>query len=281
MGRLIMVSEAAKRVGVTSQTIRNWGTNKVLRLIRNGNGYYVDEDTISALSDNIRDVEKSRTALERIRRAYRREKDEIYREREEDCAERRYFHIAFGQRRFIASILYLMQLNGDLTEKEYLALQSVADGNGLDYVAEKFSMTRTRARQLIEKAFRKSNSLDNIAERLKKMEDLERENRELRESYMHLQGTVLSGDGTTEALVAVLSRKIEDCGFSVRVNNVCRTEGLATIKDICRLSEREFRSLRNMGYQSVSEVKEYLRANGVSFGMQTEELFEIYRNKKC
>lgn len=52
--RLIQVAEAAKRLGVSRQTLENWGKNGTLKIRTIGkpvNSHWVDADTIEALAD--------------------------------------------------------------------------------------------------------------------------------------------------------------------------------------------------------------------------------------
>ena len=64
MGKLISVQDAAKRLGVCDQTLKNWAKDGTIQLKGMGKGsrkFWVDEDVIAAISDNaIKDREGER-----------------------------------------------------------------------------------------------------------------------------------------------------------------------------------------------------------------------------
>jgi len=58
-------------------------------------------------------------------------------------------------------------------------------------------------------------------------------------------------------------RPIEDLDFSVRVRNVCDRAGIKTLTDLCAMSERDLRGLKNLGNTSIKEIHQLLAAEGL------------------
>jgi DNA-directed RNA polymerase alpha subunit len=54
--------------------------------------------------------------------------------------------------------------------------------------------------------------------------------------------------------------------LSVRPGNCLRAEGIYTLDDLCRMSERQVWSIPNMGRQSLNEIKEALAKIGRTLG---------------
>lgn len=65
----------------------------------------------------------------------------------------------------------------------------------------------------------------------------------------------------------LLDKKISDCNLSIRVKNICRQNGLETVKDVCRLHKVDWFKLRNSGKKSLCEIDDFLKDNGLDWGM--------------
>ena len=61
MTKLISVTEAAKLLGISRQTLENWGSRGVINIKEmggHGHSHFVDQDTIEVLADTMQDVER-------------------------------------------------------------------------------------------------------------------------------------------------------------------------------------------------------------------------------
>ncbi len=69
----------------------------------------------------------------------------------------------------------------------------------------------------------------------------------------------------------LLLKPIEELELSVRAHNCLINAGIKTILDLVNLSEDEALKIKNFGRKSLSEVKESMKAFGLSFGMNIKE----------
>jgi hypothetical protein len=77
-----------------------------------------------------------------------------------------------------------------------------------------------------------------------------------------------------ETAVDVFDMKIQQLNFSARTHNCLRRAGINTLGDLCRLSEGELKngSIRNLGPQSLEEIKTKLAAYGLELGLPDKEI---------
>ncbi len=69
----------------------------------------------------------------------------------------------------------------------------------------------------------------------------------------------------------LLLKPIEELELSVRAHNCLINAGIKRILDLVNLSEDEALKIKNFGRKSLSEVKESMKAFGLSFGMNIKE----------
>ncbi len=66
---------------------------------------------------------------------------------------------------------------------------------------------------------------------------------------------------------ALLNKKVTELNLSVRTTNICLSNGLNTVRDICRLAKTDWLKFRNGGKRSLSEIDNFLKGNGLDWGM--------------
>ena len=57
---------------------------------------------------------------------------------------------------------------------------------------------------------------------------------------------------------------IDELGFTLRTNNCLKRHGVKTIGELCNMTENEVKSVRNLGSNSLEEIKTKLAEHGVS-----------------
>ena len=62
-----------------------------------------------------------------------------------------------------------------------------------------------------------------------------------------------------------LDIKIEDCNLSVRTRNICKTNGIETLGDICKLHKTDWLKFRNGGKKSLLEIDNLLHDHGLDW----------------
>lgn len=78
----------------------------------------------------------------------------------------------------------------------------------------------------------------------------------------------------------IMDRRIADSGgedLPTRVQNVLRNEGIETIGDLCRMTEREIMRCPNFARASLTAVKEWLIARGLRLGMDFSTHIKVER----
>ena len=85
-------------------------------------------------------------------------------------------------------------------------------------------------------------------------------------------GTNGGARGSSGALRELLQRPIDECGLSVRSVNSLKNSNISTLGDLVRYSEDEMLKVKNVGEKALGEIADLLRREGLSFGMQFDEV---------
>jgi DNA-directed RNA polymerase subunit alpha len=75
-----------------------------------------------------------------------------------------------------------------------------------------------------------------------------------------------------EEVESKLSKPIEELDLSVRASNCLENQGIKTLADLVKMSEREMLQIRNLGKTSLKEIKKKLADIGLSLGMNVDLL---------
>ena len=298
--KLIQVTEAAERLGVSRQTLENWGKNGTLKIHKTGkpgNAHWVDADTIEALADTIQDVEKARQKLqqeqEQLRADYRKE-HELRRDIERELFMVSKFKTAAYAGEFYMSIPKMLDEIGLLNQREAQIMCHIINGQDLGWIAEEYGLTRARVTQIFYKGCRKARELSTIKQQLDELESLRVEVANMRQEMK-----VMSKDlkvqqiaeqellemeeaerieyiKKTDHLLILLGTRLVDCDISVRSLNCVKSLDIKTIGDLARAQKTDLLKLRNFGRRSLSELDDFLNSKGLTFGMDVEK---IYRDR--
>ena len=68
------------------------------------------------------------------------------------------------------------------------------------------------------------------------------------------------------------SKPISDLDLSVRAANCMEIEGIATVGEVCGLTEDHLLEVRNFGKTSLKEIRKKLSERGLSLGMDVESV---------
>lgn len=77
----------------------------------------------------------------------------------------------------------------------------------------------------------------------------------------------LKGEKPDNPQSELLDKKIDDSSLSIRTKNLCKANVLNTVRDICRISKTDWLKFRNSGVKSMSEIDNFLKENGLDWGM--------------
>ena len=298
--KLIQVAEAAERLGVSRQTLENWGNNGTIRIRRmgqTGNAHWVDADTIDALADTMQDVAHAREMLEKeradIEAEYRNEHNTLL-----DIRRQMYLVNKFGTsafvKEFFLGILVMLEKIGKLGERECAIMRDIISGNDIKWIAEEYGLTRTRIAQIFYNGCRKAKSLENIREQLDELERLRQENTEM-QNMMKVMGSDLKVQQMaeqkvremeeaerikyireTDELLKLYSTRLVDCDLSVRALNCLRAYNFETVGDLAKCNKIDLLKFRNFGKKSLVELEDFLESLNLSFGTDVDE---VYRDR--
>ena len=298
---LIQTTEAARRLGVSRQTIVNWAERGVLKIKNIGKTYFVDEDVIAGISDFGQDVENARAALERLKSEYAEETRELERlrmalqiDRKELTDRIRYKNLcAEGsiRSRFFETVINIMQICSILNAREAAILTDSLKGLSLEDISDKFGITPARIYQIVEKAIRKSGELTGIIGLIDSRRKDKEDNEALKATVRHLKEKLQKYEkaerlaaekaleerkreiAANDGLCSLLSMKITDCNLSVRSLNCLKGQEIETIGDLCKENKSDILKIKHLGWRSLTELNDLLDSLGLDWGMDVDRIY--------
>lgn len=63
----------------------------------------------------------------------------------------------------------------------------------------------------------------------------------------------------------ILSRRITDCGFSVRVLNIMKSLDVRTVQDLCNYRKADVLQRRNVSPKSFAEIKDFMTSHNLKW----------------
>lgn len=291
-------NKAAEILGVSRQTISNYIKEGIL-------GSYVDEHGIMYV--NSEDIEKYAQKYKMIaanenmideklkeveyrKRAINVELTEL---RNRATANGKLAANAVGMLFGVINTMSHLGVLPNLTYRESHILKDIINGMNYDELSLKYDLTPTRIRQIVDKTCNKLTYNENIA-----IADLST-NKALQYEVERLNKVIKSlhasydeyrrGKGDKPLCGAVLpplilSRDINDCGFSVRILNMFRSYSIYTVGDLLRKfhGKSDLAKIRNLGNKSTLAILDFIEENNLSFkeNGESEEDFYIRLNNK-
>lgn len=315
MGKLISIAETARRLGMTEQAMRDWIKKGYISIREVGRARYIDEDSILALQDTVEDIKRQQAKLEALRDEIKGEYDYMRYQHDDEKNRRRFLNTMTGaalRSGFFGTVVHLMKVYGELSEKEAMILTDFLNGVTLEAIAMSYKLTRERARQIVEKAIRKSKNVEQIEEKIRQIYDLQADNNALKQTVAVLKEKLnkyeLQENVDTEkneerkrqaiiekdGLCKLLSTKLVDCDLSVRALNglLCgaaknnfsfyqrndKDQYLVppckTVGDLCKLNKTDILRIRNAGKRTLNELDEFLQSMGLDWGMDVDKIYQ-------
>ena len=285
-------NKAAEILGVSRQTISNYIKEGIL-------GSYVDEHGITYV--NSEDVEKYAQKYKMIaanekmideklkeveyrKRAINVELTEL---RNRATANGKLAANAVGMLFGVINAMSHLGVLPNLTYRESNLLKDIINGMTYDELSIKHGVSATRIRQLVVRTCNKLTYNEDIV-----ISELST-NRALLCEVDHLKKAVRSikvkfdeyrrskGDKPVSGEVLpplILSRYINDCGFSTRVMNALKSYDVYTVGDMVRnlRGRSELMKLRNLGRKSVWAILDFVEENNLDFKEDEESDEDFY-----
>lgn len=288
--RTMTRNKAAEALGVTPQTISNYVKEGILGgFIGIKNTLYVNADDVDKYLKKYRFIAVKEEMIDRkIRELKDRENeinDRLADTRKELLGAKSY---KTPSAIILAKALFRAAMIPRLSTREMDIIDMYIEGESLQEIADVFSLTSTRVNQILAKALRKfTEQTDEITSNLRVNSELEAEIHSLKLSVAALKKEyndyrLIHGDTEGESLFAppeILSKPIEECGFSRRVISVLNWDkvydvnGLVT-KFFCL---DDILKLRNIGRGYLHEIKIFMENHGLLFIRPGESTSQYYR----
>jgi len=299
---MILLSEASRRIGVSTQTLKNWYERGIINIKKMGRAYYVDADLIEQIGDIASDVEKTRLELEQLKADYSKEMFELEQlrkglleERNDLNDRRRYLNLCVNssiRNKFFQTVVSILECNGSLKQKECDVLRLCLEGQSLEAIAFSYGLSRERIRQIVDKAIRKSRELQDLQDIFDVIHKQRSDNDALKSVVRDLRGKIRVQDEVdrlaaeksleekrkqiieNDKICKLLNTKIVDCQISVRSLNCLKSVDVETIGDLCRLKKTDFLKIRNAGKKSLIELDDFLIDHGLEWGTDVDKVFK-------
>lgn len=291
-------NKAAEILGVSRQTISNYIKEGIL-------GSYVDEHGITYV--NSEDIEKYAQKYKMIaanekmiddklkevearKRAINVELTEL---RNRATANGKLAANAVGMLFGVINAMSHLGVLPNLTYRESNLLKDIINGMTYDELSIKYGVSATRISQLVVRTCNKlTYNEDIVIAELSMNRALMSEVDRLNEAVKSLQISYDEyrrgkGDNPISGAVLpplILSRDINDCGFSVRILNALRCEEVYTVGDLLRKfhCKSDLYKIRNLGKKTILIILDFIEENNLSFkhDEESEEDFYIRLNNK-
>lgn len=288
--RTMTRNKAAEALGVTPQTISNYVKEGILGgFIGIKNTLYVNADDVDKYLKKYRFIAVKEEMIDRKLREQKDRENEIN-DRLADT--RKELLVAKSYKTpsaiILAKALFRAAMIPRLSTREMDIIDMYIEGESLQEIADVFSLTSTRIKQILAKALRKfTEQTVDITANLRVNSELEAEIRSLRLSIAALKKDyndyrLSHGDTEDMSLFSppeILLKPIEECGFSRRVISVLNWDkvydvnGLVT-KFFCL---DDILKLRNIGRGYLHEIKIFMENHGLLFIRPGESTSQYYR----
>ena len=281
-------NEAARLLGVSTQTVTNLAKRGALTMAKVGQFQYYNYDEVIALvpkCGNIRDVEASIAAVEKdlqadLGRAISESRiQQVRREFIEGIAGGNSTLTNFAE---LAGGLYKALLacsdeSENITERENEIVMDALRFVPMHVTAQQLGLTVERVRQIRNRAIRRiihfsqktrkdyeamRRTRDEASEQAKRLVEenatLMAENKRLRES------------GGDEKTAISMKTDVRDLGFSVRLANHLKAADINTVADILASRRHSIARIRNLGRKSLIELDTWMDANGFMYANEKQ-----------
>jgi len=273
--KLISIQEAAKLLGITPQSVRNWINSGYIKGHKVGDHLVVNRETIEQYFDSLKDLahlEKSvHDKTEQLREENLKLDNEIIdilESRDKLEGARR------GLFRWIAQYATMSSF-GLFTEKQQTVYREMMSMGDSEYVAKKLGITRSRVIDIFLNCLKIIAQTINLKKDKEKWEKLEKENQQLKfltatlrqelEDLKDSKPVEPKKFKTEEELLnGKLNTSIYNFSFSIRAIHVLEGVGCKTLGDVKNLQKGDLRNIPNCGLKTIKDIEEVLEANGLS-----------------
>lgn len=303
--KLIQISEAAKQLGVTRQTVENWCSYGLLKRVQMGRAHFVSQEAIDAIADEAAAYVGAASQLHEMTERLRQEKKKTHDAIHDLRMMAKYSEVlsSYSARHTMYEIMVNIFSKCDyLKERESGVLLQLLNGDSPDNIGEYYGLTRGRVYQIANKALRKAKCFaDDISDRLNAEKEVRMDNESLRKLVVDLQNkldmyrkaeedTGMDCDlEELDRLCTLLNRPIAELGLSARAfNGIRETRGpyglvfseIETLGDLIRHSRIDILKRRNVGRKTLTELDNLLESYNLEWSTDVDKIFRERAQKK-
>jgi excisionase family DNA binding protein len=280
--RLISVQEAAKLLGVTPQSVRNWIDKGYITAHQVGDHQMVDRETIERYFDGLQEwdrLEKTvREKLDRLRKEDWELDDEIHdvlmaKEKTENTSLR-------GVYRQIVSFA-VMNSQSMFSDKQQQVFRGMMGWGNADSVAKDLGLTRSRVIDIFNQCLKIIHSTIRLKEDREEWERMRKENLRLKAENVTLRQQLneykkeepkTPPPTPEEILRQKLNTPFVEFRFFGRAYHVLKDLGCKTLGDVAALQKSTLEAYPRCGKKTIEDIENELIEQGLSFGMRVDVL---------
>ena len=265
---LISINEAAQQLGVSRETVKNWGKRGILSLTYVGKSVHVTKESVDSVKQSAPKLVRQMQAVEALQEELDIQKssclEDIREYRLEKVLRRESAQRVNLYMEIFASLVDLIY-EGKYDEREYKSVMMFMKGTSIDEIAEKLECSKQAVVNNIRKCNEVLFNLQPYARLLEEGRDRERKLK-LLEKDREILLTMLDVCRNDETGIVCKMEKAEfelyltpisEMKFSTRTRGALMSSYLDCLGDLVHYGNR-LGNLRGMGSLSLSEVKEVL-----------------------
>ena len=280
--RLISVQEAAKLLGVTPQSVRNWIDKGYIKGRMVGDHFVVDRETIERYFDGLQEWGKlEKTVYEKLEKLRKEDwelDDEIHdvlmaREKTESTSLR-------GVYRQIVSFA-VMNSQSMFTDKQQQVFRSMMGWGNAETVAKDLGLTRSRVVDIYNQCLKIIHRTIKLKEDSEEWDRLRKENLQLKAENVSLRQQLneykkeepkTPPPTPGEILRNKLNTPFVEFRFYGRAYHVLKDLGCKTLGDVAALQKSTLADYPRCGLKTIENIENELREQGLSLGMRVDVL---------
>ena len=285
-------NKAAEILGVSRQTISNYIKEGILGSYVDEHGFtYVNSEDIEKYAQkykmitvNEKMIDEKLKEVEARKRAINVELTEL---RNRATANGKLAANAVGMLFGVINAMSHLGVLPNLTYRESNLLKDIINGMTYDELSIKYGVSATRIRQLVVRTCNKLTYNEDIviaelSTNRALMCEVDRLNKVVKSLQIRYdEYRRAKGDKPVSGVVLpplILSRDINDCGFSVRILNALRCEEVYTVGDLLRKfhCKSDLYKIRNLGKKTISIILDFIEENNLSFKQDEESEEDFY-----
>lgn len=287
--RTMTRNKAAEALGVTPQTISNYVNEGILGgFIGSKHTLYVNADDVEKYLKKYRFIAIKEEMIDRKLRELKDRENEINDRLADTRKELLGVRYETPCAILLAEALFRTVMIPRMSTREMDIIDMYIEGESLQGIADRFSLTSTRINKILSKALRKfTEQTVDITANLRENSELEAEIHSLKLSVTALKKEYndyrLSHGDTEDANPScppeILLKSIDDCGFSIRIVSALKW---IDVYDVNGLVTRFYRfedilKIRNIGRGSLCEIRNYMDEHNLVFIRPGESVSQFYR----